>query len=174
MSTPRRILVYGVCGSGKTTFARRLSERTGIPWTSVDDLTWQPGWVEGPRDEQRRMIGEICAREAWILDTAYSHWLEVALARTELIVGLDFPRWLSFGRLLRRTALRLVDGRPICNGNRETLRTTFSRESILLWHGKSFANKRRRMRAWSTDPTGPTVRVFRTPAEAERWLRTLG
>ena len=39
----KRILVYGVTGSGKSTHAVALSDMTGIAWTSVDDLTWEPG-----------------------------------------------------------------------------------------------------------------------------------
>ena len=48
----QRILVYGATGSGKSIMARRLSELTGIPWTSVDDICWSPGWVQMPQDEQ--------------------------------------------------------------------------------------------------------------------------
>jgi adenylate kinase family enzyme len=40
---PSKILVYGVTGSGKTTLARQIGERLGLPWHSVDDLTWEPG-----------------------------------------------------------------------------------------------------------------------------------
>src|SRR5581483_8653448 len=92
-----RILVYGVTGSGKTTTAAHISERTGLPWHSVDDLTWEPGWVEVPVDEQRRRIAAICAGERWILDTAYGTWREIPLARADLIVALDYPRWISLG-----------------------------------------------------------------------------
>lgn len=164
------MLIYGVTGSGKTTLAAGLSVVTGLPWHSVDDLTWEPGWVEVPLAEQQERIGAICAGEEWILDTAYGKWREIALARAELIVALDYPRWLSLSRLVRRTAARVVDGRTICNGNRESLRTAFSRDSIVLWHFRSFARKRQRMRAWSTDPR---VRRFSSPRELDAWLKTL-
>jgi hypothetical protein len=80
----RRVLIYGVTGSGKTTLARKLNELTSLPWYSVDDMTWEPGWVEVANDEQRRRISEICARAEWILDTAYGRWRDIPL----LAVGL--------------------------------------------------------------------------------------
>jgi adenylate kinase family enzyme len=166
-----RILIYGVTGSGKTTLARRMSALTGLPWHSVDDLTWEPNWVVVPDDEQRRRIGEICAGEEWILDHAYGKWREIPLARAELIVALDYPRWLSLSRLIRRTLARLVDRRTICNGNRETLRTLLARDSIVLWHFQSFQRKRARMRAWSSNPAGPEVHRFTSPRQLEDWLR---
>ncbi|MEV8510005.1 adenylate kinase [Actinoplanes sp. NPDC051475] len=175
MSTPpARILVYGVTGSGKTTLARRIGERLGVPWHSVDDLTWEPGWVAVPPEVQRHRIEAICVQDRWVLDHAYGAWLDVPLARAHLIVGLDFPRLLSLGRLLRRTVLRLVRRDRVCNGNVESLRVSLSRDSIVLWHFSSFARKRARMRRWHADPGRPEVLLFRRPAEVEAWLRTLG
>jgi len=165
-----RILVYGVTGSGKSTLAAKISSATGIPWHSVDDLTWEPGWTEVPIDEQRRRIEAICRREEWILDSGYSKWLDIPMARVELIVGLDYPRWQSFGRLCRRTVIRMVDRTSICNGNRESLRNTFSKDSLLIWHFTSFKGKRRRIRAWEADPVAPAVQRIRSSRDVHRLL----
>jgi adenylate kinase family enzyme len=167
----RRILIYGVTGSGKTQLAQTLSEVAGIPWHSVDDLTWEPGWNEVPNDEQRARICAICQGDEWILDTAYAKWKEIPLAQAELIVALDYPRWVSLGRLLRRTVARAIDGRPVCNGNRETFRLMFSKESIIAWHFKSFDRKRRRIREWIEG--GRPVLCHTSPRETERWLSSL-
>jgi adenylate kinase family enzyme len=169
----RRILVHGVTGSGKTTLAERLSRLVGIPWVSVDDMAWQPGWVPLPEEEQRRRFAEACAGESWILDTAYAAWVDVALARAELVVGLDYRRTVSLGRLLRRTLSRTLDHRPVCNGNVESWRQTFSGDSIILWHFRSFARKRERLSGWASDPHLPPVLRVRSPRELERWLETV-
>ncbi|MEP7019350.1 MAG: adenylate kinase [Pseudonocardiales bacterium] len=166
----QRILVYGVTGSGKSVLAERVSRLTGIQWHPVDELTWEPGWVAVPIDEQRRRIEAICERPEWILDTAYAGWLDVPLARVQAIVGLDYPRWFSLQRLVRRTFARLIDRRPVCNGNHESLRGIFSRDAIIAWHFKSFPRKRERIRQWSDDPLAPPVIRLSSARQTRRWL----
>lgn len=166
-------MVYGVTGSGKTTLARQLGERTGLPWHAVDDLTWNRPWIPVPEDEQRRRIAAICAGDAWILDHAYGRWLDLVLDRVDLIIGLDYPRLLSLGRLVRRCLVNVIKKVPTCNGNLETWRTMFRRDSIIWWHFKSWRPKRNRMRGWAADADGPAVIVFRRPADVERWLAEL-
>ena len=163
--------MYGVTGSGKTTLAARISGCTGVPWHSVDDLTWLPDWVEVDLEEQRERIRRICQQDAWILDTAYGKWREIPLARAELIVALDYPRWVSLGRLLQRTVARVRDRRPICGGNVETLRGSLSRDSILLWHFRSFGRKRAQIRRWQAE--GRPIVVLHSQAETDRWLEAL-
>jgi adenylate kinase family enzyme len=170
----QRIVVYGVTGSGKSTLARRIGERLGLPYHPVDDLAWRPGWVAVPEAEQRERIRAICAGERWVLDAAYGSWLDVVLPRTDLIVCLDLPRAVSLSRLLHRTVDRIVRGTPICNGNRETWRKAFfDRESILVWHFRSFGRKRRRMRAWHADSRFPATVLLRSGADVERWFAAL-
>lgn len=168
----RRILCYGVCGSGKTTLARGIAEATGIPWHSADDLAWLPGWVMTEAEWQAEKIAEIVAQPEWVLDTAYGTWIDVPVAKVELIVALDYPRWFSFGRLLKRTLSRAIDKKPVCNGNYETWRQVFSRNSILVWHFKSFKRKRDRIRAWEADPNMNVI-VFRSAKDTDAWLKTL-
>jgi adenylate kinase family enzyme len=118
---------------------------------------WKPGWQEIPTDEQRHNMEAICAGERWILDTAYGKWLDIVMARVDLIVALDYPRWVSLGRLLRRSFMRVVFRRRVCNGNIETLRTSLAHDSIIIWHFRSFARKQARIRDWAADVSGPAV-----------------
>ena len=47
-----KVMVIGVsAGAGKSTFARRLGELTGIEVTHLDCLYWKPNWVEAPPEE---------------------------------------------------------------------------------------------------------------------------
>jgi adenylate kinase family enzyme len=170
----RRIVVYGVTGSGKSTMAAQISAATGIRWHAVDELTWRPGWTEVPKDEQRRIISAICAGPEWILDAAYGSWLEIPLSRAEVVVALDYPRWFSLQRLVRRTLSRLVHRTVICNGNQESLRQLLSPgDSIIGWHFRSFARKQERIRAWADDAAGPAVVRLRSLRATRAFLARL-
>jgi hypothetical protein len=118
-------------------------------------------------------ISQICADDEWLLDTAYSAWRDVVLARVELIVGLDYPRWLSLSRLVRRSIARIVDRQPICNGNVESLRNAVGSNSIIRWHFRSFTGKRARMRQWAVAGGHPRVLLLRSPRQTRHWLATL-
>ncbi len=168
--TPQRILVYGVTGSGKSSGATRISEKFGLPLVLADEVAWQPGWQQVEPERQREIFTALAADEQWVFDTAYGIWIDVVLHRVDLIVALDYPRWFSLQRLLRRTARRMVTREPVCNGNFESLRMVLSKDSIIVWHFRSFPRKRRRIRAWATDPTAPPMHRLRRPRDLERWL----
>jgi len=139
----------------------------------VDELCWDPGWVSPPPEEQARRILPRLADERWVFDSIYGTFLPPAGERAQVIVGLDYPRWLSFGRLVRRTCTRWWTQEEVCNGNRETLRAILGRDSILVWHFRSFARKRDRLRRWHADPDELPVVLLRSPRDAEAlvgWL----
>lgn len=168
----QKILVYGVCGSGKTTLAKKIAEITQLPFHSADDMAWLPGWVMTSPESQRQKIADIMSQDQWVLDTAYGTWLDLVINEAQVVVCLDYPRWFSFWRLVKRTVSRAIDKKPVCNGNVETWRQTFSRDSILVWHFRSFQRKRRRIREWQEDPNRETV-VFKSAQATEIWLKRL-
>ena len=171
----RRVLVYGVTGSGKSTAALAIGARLGLPVHLADEeFCWLPGWVQRPAAEMRALVAVAASEPAWVFDTAYESFRDLVEPRADVVIGLDYPRWISLGRLLRRTLVRAVDRRPICNGNVETLRQVFSRDSIIVWHFRSFARKRATMRAWATRAEGPAVMLVRRPRELDRLVRALG
>ena len=167
---PRRILLYGVCGSGKTTLARRLADALELPFYSGDEHMWRPGWTLPDKGEQRRIGDDLTARDAWVIDSAYSAWRDLAEARSDLMVALDYPRHVSLWRLLRRSADRAWTGRPVCNGNVETWRKLLGGDSIVLWHFRTFAARRRYIRGHVASlPPGRRV-ILRHPRQAEALL----
>lgn len=167
-------MLHGVTGSGKSTGAVRLAEALDLPVHLADDeIGWLPGWVSRPDEEQCRIAARIAAGEEWVMDSTYGKWRGPFLERGQVIVALDYPRWLSLWRLVRRTVRRAVTKEPVCNGNIETWRGMVSRDSILLWHTTSFRRKREFVQARLAAPDGPGVLRLRRPREFEELLATL-
>ncbi|MHA7284440.1 P-loop NTPase family protein [Arthrobacter sp. TMS2-4] len=165
------MLFHGVTGSGKTSAAHAYSVLTGVPeFSADDDLGWLPGWKGRPIEDQYRIAAGIAAQDRWVLDSAYSSWRDIILARTELIVFLDYPRWLSLGRLTRRTVRRIIGRDRVCNGNTETLRRVLARDSIIGWHFKTFTRKRHAIERIRADPSMPPVLSFQHPRDLDGWI----
>ena len=169
-----RIFIYGVTGSGKSTAALRVGAIAGLPVTLVDELTWKPGWIPVEEDKQLELIAQITSGDRWVLDSSYGAWLDVVLPRTQLVVGLDYPRRFSLQRLIRRTLRGVVTKEARCNGNHESLRSALSRDSIVVWHFKSFSRKRRRMRSWAASAAAPPTLLFTSARQLEAWLKESG
>ena len=88
-------------------------------------------------------------------------------------MALDHPRWLSLWRVTRRSIARAVDRRPVCGGNVETWRHVLSRDSIVVWHFRSFARKRARIRSWVRASPGPEIVRLASRRQTREWLATL-
>ena len=170
-ASPSRVLFYGVTGSGKSSAARAYAKATGLPeFSADDDIGWLPGWQQRTVEEQRDIAAGIAAQDRWVLDSAYGVWRDVVVPRAELVVGLDYPRWLSLARLIRRSLRRALTREPVCNGNQETLTRLFVEDSIIRWHFRSFTRKRQVMRGLQADPDMPPAILFRHPRQLDAWL----
>lgn len=172
--SPARVLFYGVTGSGKSSAAHAYAEASGLPeFSADDDIGWLPQWRQRSVEEQRKLAADIVARNEWVLDSAYSTWREIVLPRTELIVALDYPRWLSLWRLLCRTLRRSMTGQIVCNGNTESFWRLLTKESIIRWHFQSFKRKHLAIEQMEANPEVPAVVVFRRPRDLDNWLSKL-
>jgi adenylate kinase family enzyme len=170
---PRRIVLVGVTGSGKSVLAARIAEQLGAPYVAMDELYWAPGWVEVPEDERAARYATLAEGERWVADALPRAGRGALLSRADVVLALDYPRWLSLQRLLRRTARRLVTREPICNGNTETLHKVLGRDSIIAWHFRSFTAKHQQIAALAGDPGGPSVVRLTSPSATDAWLQDL-
>jgi adenylate kinase family enzyme len=97
------VVILGPGGAGKSTLARELGARTGLPVFHLDRFYWQPGWVATPDEEWAARQHELFAGEQWIADGNYSRTLETRLPRADTIILMDFPPWRTIPRILWRT-----------------------------------------------------------------------
>lgn len=86
-----RILVIGSPGAGKSTFARRLREITGLPLHHLDLLWHRPDRTNSTQEEFDAALAGILRGERWIIDGNYSRTLEMRLAACDTAFFLDYP-----------------------------------------------------------------------------------
>jgi adenylate kinase family enzyme len=99
----QRILVIGASGTGKSTLARRMGAKLGLPVIHLDQHYWSRGWTAPEAEDWRHRVEGLAAREAWVMDGNYSGTFDLRLPRAQAIVWLDLPRWLYFPRAVKRT-----------------------------------------------------------------------
>ena len=88
----KRIMIIGCGGAGKSTLARQLGEKTGLPVIHLDKLFWHPGWVESSKDEIDEKIMAAMAEPRWIMDGNYNRTLPKRLQHCDMVIYLDFSR----------------------------------------------------------------------------------
>jgi adenylate kinase family enzyme len=122
----KKILVIGSSGAGKSTFSRRLGEKTGLKVIHLDVLHWKPNWTEPPKDEWKKTVENALKGDAWIIDGNYSNTMEMRLKSCDTVIFLDFPRVLCVYRILKRVALYHKYTRPdVAEGCDEKFDWTF-------------------------------------------------
>ncbi len=172
----RRIAVIGTTGSGKTTLARELSTRLGIPHVELDALNWGPHWTEVPIDVFRENIATALRGEVWVVDGNYGKVRELIWTRADTVVWLDFSLPVILRQLASRTIRRVVTQEELWSGNRERLRSAFfARNSLFVWALSTYRRRRREYPVLLSQPEFAhlTVMHLRSPREMEVWLRSV-
>lgn len=172
---PCRIVVAGCSGSGKSTMCRALAAWLDLPYTELDSLFHGPGWV--PRPTFTAGIAALAAQPRWVVEWHYREARSPLLARADLLVWLDLPRWRVLSQLIGRTVARLAGRVTLWNGNVEPLlRTIFTDpEHILRWAWSTFpplarARVRAQVCAVLATGEGPVVVRLGSRREVRDWL----
>lgn len=166
----QRVLVIGISGAGKSTFSRALANTTGLPLIHLDKEFWQPGWVQTPRPEWRAKVGELAARERWIMDGNYDSSLDLRLPRADTVLWFDYPMLRCLRRAMWRAVTTYGRVRPdMAEGCPERIDLEFLR---YIW---TFNAKQRPRVVAAHERFGRHVHpvVFRRDGEAARFLSAL-
>lgn len=173
MGRPRRVLIAGVTGVGKTTLARRVSAIIGAPHTEIDSLYHGAGWV--PRESFDADVEAFSREPAWVTEWQYDRARALLAARADTLVWLDLPARVALWRLVRRTARRSRAREVLWNGNVEPPFWGFltERDHIIRWALRT--QRRLKSRVPQFERQNPGLRVVRLSSQrqVETWLAEL-
>ncbi|GAA2554331.1 AAA family ATPase [Pseudonocardia hydrocarbonoxydans] len=167
---PRRVLVTGCTGSGKTTLARSVADVLGVPHHELDALFHGPGWT--PRPEFATDVAALAATERWVTEWQYSAVRPLLLARADLLVWLDLTRAQVARQLVPRTVHRRLRRVELWNGNVEPpLWTVFTDpDHLFRWGWRTFGRTAERVAEVLAAPGPPVVVRLRGRRDVRTWL----
>lgn len=87
----QKVIIIGCPGAGKSTFARRLSDKTHLPLYYLDMLWHKPDKTNVDRNTFDDKLKEIISGSEWIIDGNYGRTLEMRIQACETIFLLDLP-----------------------------------------------------------------------------------
>ena len=168
-----RIAVIGTAGAGKTTLARAIAARLGLPHIELDAINWQPGWRDLDRrdpDEFVRRVRAAIQADTWVLDGGYNSIRDVLYRRATHLVWLDYERSVIMARVIRRSLLRAILRNELWagTGNRERWRHLLRPSHPIRWAWSTWRRRRREtaVRLGKAEYAHLVVFRLRRPAEA--------
>lgn len=87
-----KVMVIGCPGAGKSTFARKLRDKTNLPLFYLDQIWHKPDRTTISDEEFDAKLLELLEKQdKWIIDGNYYRTMEIRLKEADTVFFLDIP-----------------------------------------------------------------------------------
>jgi adenylate kinase family enzyme len=100
-SKHQRIAIIGLPGSGKSTFATKLSKALKIPVHHLDRLMFE-GRSKRKREEFLALHQALIDQESWIIEGCSTSTFESRFASADIVIYFGLHRLVCVGRVFKR------------------------------------------------------------------------
>jgi adenylate kinase family enzyme len=101
-----KIYIIGPAGSGKTTLANKISEKTGIKSTTLDDIFWSNEensfGIKREKEERDSIYENVLNNDSWIIEGAYIEWPKKGLYQSDNVIYLNIKESEINKRIIKR------------------------------------------------------------------------
>lgn len=101
-SSPKKIMIFGRPGSGKSTFALVLHKILNLSLYHLDKHFFVSNWVSRDFQEFLTMQQLIVDKPTWIIDENSTKSLEMRYAKADLVLYFNYSRFVCLGRIFKR------------------------------------------------------------------------
>jgi adenylate kinase family enzyme len=168
----KKILVIGNSGSGKTTFAKELAEKTGLPLVHLDKIFWCGEWAHISRDEFDSILKKELQKNEWIIDGDFSRTLPHRLKCADTVFYLDLPTitclWGATVRVLKNFGKTRFDMGGNCPER-------FDKHKINLYKAIISYNKLRRTECYKmlSEQRNIKIIIFKSRRQINSFLKSI-
>lgn len=168
----QRILIIGNAGSGKSTFAKVLADKTNIPLVHLDRLYWRGNWEHVSREEFDRLLQRELEQPQWIIDGNFNRTLPYRLQYCDHVFFFDLPAIACLWGTAKRVFENYGKTRSDMGGN---CPEHFDRNKLELWHHVLTFNRQHRKAYYELlgQAAQAEVIVFRSRKQVNDFLRSL-
>lgn len=168
----RKVAVFGNAGGGKSTFAQRLANLTGLPLYPLDRIQFRPGGGKIPHEEYLKAHADLLRQDAWIIDgfgCVASAWDRFAHADT--LVYIDLPLLTHHWWVTKRLVKGLFVNPAGWPENSPLWSSTLSSYQVLWRCHRALTPRYRQFVADAAD--SKRVHHMRSPTDMKRFLDAL-
>lgn len=99
-----KIYIIGPVGSGKTTFATKLSEITNIKYYELDKVAWDDdnGNIKRSLEETLKIFKNILKNDSWIIEDIGRSRFKQGRVDADIIYYIKLSRLKSYYRVIKR------------------------------------------------------------------------
>lgn len=103
----KRVFIIGNMGSGKSTLAKKISKKLNIQHYDLDNIFWTRKFNKKRNETNRdKKFKELCNKKEWIIEGAYSTWIEYGIKEADLVVLLKPSLISMLWRITKRSVKR--------------------------------------------------------------------
>lgn len=165
----KRVLVIGNTGAGKTTFAKELAEKTGLPLIHLDKIFWCGNWTHLSQTEFDMALQVELEKEKWIIDGNYDRTLEHRMKFAETVFFFDIPTVTCLWGITKRIIQNYGKTRPDMGGN---CPDSFGKAKELYKSTITY-NRRNRKKYHELLKKSENTIVFKSRKDARKYLEKL-
>ena len=153
----KRVLVIGGNGSGKSTFSKKLGEKTGLPVVHLDKIFWRGNWeyISRKKDE-------------WIIDGNFERTLEERMKHCDTVFYFDFSTVQCLFGVSERVIKNFGRTREDMGGNCPEKFDPEFYKAILRFNKKNRPKTKALLEKYK-----PDIIVFRNRKQADKYLKSL-
>jgi adenylate kinase family enzyme len=165
----KRITIVGSPGAGKSTFAKALAKKTKIPLHHLDFYYHQKKFdYENDKQAWLRKLNELTSADTSIIEGNYGSSYEQRIPKSDTLIFMDMPAWLSTWSVLKRRVQYRKKRRDEMPAEwKEKIDPLFFKY-VLLFRLKSRKDVVNGIEKYKHD--GLEIIRFRTRRAAYRWL----